>query len=120
MINAELLNQAGISYEEGMNRFMDDAELYEAVLEAFLDEDILERATAAYEAKDNAQLLRVVHEAKGSGGNAGLDKLYAEASALVKLLRSPSFTGDALDIDYERFVKAYTVARDGIRAALGK
>lgn len=119
MINAELLSKTGISYAAGMRRFMNDAELYEAVLTAFAGEDILERAAAAYSAGDNEKLLMVVHEAKGSGGNAGLDRVYAEASALVALLRCGSFTEDELTEDYERFADAYTVARDGIRAALG-
>ena len=120
MINAERLSQAGIDYDAGMRRFLNDAELYEAVLTAFVDEDILERAEAAYRAGDRDGLFRVIHEAKGSGGNAGLDDVYAEASALVLLLRGNACTAGELTDAYERFVRAYTAARDGILAALGR
>ena len=118
MINAEVLTKAGIDYQAGLTRFMNDPELYEAVLTAFASEDVLERAQAAYDADDREGLLRVVHEAKGSGGNAGLDRLYAEASALVSLLRGPSYTDDELAEVYQRFTAAYLSARKGIRAAL--
>ena len=120
MINAEELNKAGISYEAGMERFMNDAELYEAVLSAFSGEDMAERAQAAFDAGDRQGLMRVAHEAKGSGGNAGLDRVYAEANALVKLLRSEGYTDDELTEDYRRFNEAYIAARDAIRAALGQ
>lgn len=119
MIDAERLTRAGIDYAAGLERFMNDPELYEAVLTAFAGENILDRARVAYEKKDYAQLLNVVHEAKGSGGNAGLDNVYAEASALVKLLRSPSYTDEEVKEDYERFARTYTASQDGIKAALG-
>ena len=120
MINAERLNRAGIDYAAGMRRFLDDAELYEAVLTAFAREDILERAEAAFQAGDHGALLRVAHEAKGACGNAGLDNVSAEAGALVSLLRSGAYAENELIEHYKRFARAYTAAQDGVRAALGQ
>lgn len=119
-MNAALLKKAGIDYEAGMQRFMQDAELYAAVLTAFIGEDIPQRAQVAYEADNRQLLLRVVHEAKDSSGNAGLDFVYAEACALVSLLRSNGYTDDALKEAYERFLAAYRKAQTAIAAALAQ
>ena len=118
MINAEMLNNAGIDYAAGLERFLNDADLYAAVLTAFVSEDVLERAQKAYRADDRQLLLRTVHEAKGSSGNAGLDFVYAEASALVALLRSTGYTDEELKETYDHFTAAYMKARSAIKAAL--
>lgn len=120
MIKAEELNKAGIDYSAGLKRFMDDPELYEMVLAAFLRADTSRRARAAYDAHDHETLLSVVHEVKGSGGNAGLDRLYTEASALVVLLRSRDYTEDELMKSYMRFEAAYLTAQEAIKEALGQ
>lgn len=120
MINAELLRQAGVDYDAGLTRFMNDPELYEAVLAAFAGENTLERAQTAFQKHDCAQLLKVVHEAKGSGGNAGLDNVYTQASVLVALLRSNTYTEDELIADFRRFEKVYGEVRDGVRLALAQ
>ena len=118
MINADALNKAGVDYNAGLKRFMNDPELYEMVLAAFARADIAQRARAAYDANDRETLLKVVHEAKGSGGNAGLDKVYVEASALVKMLRSHDYTDDELTQGFERFESAYMTICDAVKASL--
>ena len=118
MIKADVLNKAGIDYSAGLERFMGDPELYEMVLAAFVRADVAERARAAYETNDRDTLLAVVHEAKGSSGNAGLTGVYAEASVLVALLRSGSYTEDALSEGFRLFETTYLKARNGIKAAL--
>ena len=117
-MKAEELNNAGIDYSAGLERFMDDAELYEMVLAAFARTNIPERARAAYDANDRETLLRVVHEAKGSSGNAGLNNIYAEASTLVKLLRSGDYADDDITESYLRFEKIYLSVQAAIKAAI--
>lgn len=117
-MKAEELNKAGIDYSAGLKRFMDDAALYEMVLAAFARADTPQRARAAYDANDRETLLSVVHEAKGSSGNAGLELLYTEASALVKLLRSQGYTDDELAQGFLRFEKCYLSMQEAIKAAL--
>lgn len=118
MINAEKLNEVGIDYQAGLSRFMDNLELYEAVLNAFLSDNISERAQDAYENRDYETLYSVIHGVKGSSGNAGLTKLYIETSNFAALLHSKNFTEDEVIEHYNRFERAYTKTYDGIKSAL--
>lgn len=119
MIEPEELNKAGIDYNAGLARFMGDPSFYELVLDAFARADIPQRARAAYDSNDRETLLSVVHEAKGSSGNAGLNLLYAEARALVKLLRSQDYTDAELSESYLRFESTYLSTQSAIKASIG-
>lgn len=119
MIHADTLRAAGIDYDAGLERFMGDPELYEMVLASFARSDMARRARAAYDANDRDALLKVVHEAKGSSGNAGLDRLYAEASELVKLLRSHDYAEAEYTERYLGFEALYGAVRAAIEAAIG-
>ena len=118
MIDKDVLNAAGIDYSEGLERFSGDAEFYEMVLRAFVRADIAERSRAAFDADDREALLSAAHEAKGSGGNAGLKRIYAQASALVKLLRSGDYTEEELTESFLQFEKAYLSTQTAIKASL--
>lgn len=119
MIKADVLNKAGIDYNAGLERFMGDPELYEMVLAAFVRDDVAKRARAAYDANDLDSLLKAVHNAKGSSGNAGLNNVYVEANALVKLLRSQDYTDDELTESFLSFEKTYLFVQTAIKAAIG-
>lgn len=118
MIKADLLNTAGIDYAAGMERFGGDAGLYEMVLRAFLRDDVAERARAAYDANNLSELLKAVHEAKGSGGNAGFDNVYTAANEVVKLLRGNDYSDEELTARFLRFEKVYLSVQTAIKAAL--
>lgn len=118
MINADVLNKNGIDYNAGLERFMGNAQLYVMVLDAFARADIAQRARAAYDSNDRDALLRVVHEAKGSAGNTGLGNLYAQASALVKLLRSQDYTDDELREGFLRFERLCLSVQEAIKQSL--
>lgn len=118
MIDKNVLNAAGIDYSEGLERFMGDTELYEMVLRAFVRADIAERSRAAYDKNDREALLRAVHEAKGSCGNAGLNQIYVKAGALVKLLRGGDYIEEELTESFLQFEKAYLSTQTAIKASL--
>ena len=105
MIHANILKDAGIDCDAGLERFMKDAELYEAVLSAFAADDIVERARAAFDGRNTDMLLRVIHEAKGASGNAGMDAVYTLSAETVAMLRKADFTEEALAESYLRFEK---------------
>lgn len=114
----EPLAQAGIDYEAGLRRFMNDKAMYQAVLGAFLRDDVIARVREAYASGDRERLKAAVHEAKGSSGNGGFTAVYDQASALMTLLRGESYTDDELTAAYQRFVDTYMRAWNGIKAAL--
>lgn len=117
-MNIKYLTDAGIDYKAGVERFLDDPELYEAILNAFLNDDLLSRAEAAYESGDRNALRLVIHEAKGSSGNAGFLNIYAAASELSALLRGGNYTDDELRAGFRRFESVYSTVYSGVSAAL--
>lgn len=92
--------------------------LYEAVLRAFISDPVLEQAQKALASGDKAALLSVAHEARGSSGNAGINRLYKAASDLVALLRRESYTGAELADSFRQFEREYQRAYSGIELAL--
>jgi HPt (histidine-containing phosphotransfer) domain-containing protein len=112
------LERAGIDYEEGLERFMGDADLYQMVLRSFLDDGCLERARTAFDARDADGLFSCAHETKGSAGNASMTDLYRAACALVETLRAGRFVDDEVAPAFADFTDAYGRARSGISKAL--
>ncbi len=114
----DVLQSVGIDYDASLKRFMGDSELYTEVLNAFVQDDLLERARTAYQSGDRTELLHVAHEVKGAASNVGLMDTYAEASAVVAMLRSGSYAEDELALAFHRFETAYDKVLTGIQAAL--
>ena len=106
-MNVDMLKKAGINYESGVSRFMDDAKLYESVLERFLQDTTLQRASAALDSFDEAEMMKAVHEVKGVSANMDMMDLYAASSALTQLLRTPGHTWDDVIRFFEDFRLAY-------------
>ena len=117
-MNADVLKASGIDYDAGLARFVNDQELYETVLQAFLHEDCLQRAETAYAANDNQALFKVAHEVKGCSGNADMKRLYVASCRLVELVRHMEGSQEEIDQAYTVFVKAYNEAVEGIRKAM--
>lgn len=118
MNKSKILSQYGIDYAGGLARFLDDQELYESVLEAFLTDTLLAKARRAFEDGDRATLFSCVHELKGSSGNANMTALYEASCELVSLLRDNAGSDEEVAKSFARFTDAYLLARDGIREAL--
>ncbi|MDO4560978.1 MAG: response regulator [bacterium] len=118
MNKSKILLQYGIDYAGGLARFLDDQELYDSVLEAFLTDTLLAKARRAFEDGDRATLFSCVHELKGSSGNANMTALYEASCELVSLLRDNAGSDEEIAESFARFTDAYLLARDGIRKAL--
>lgn len=117
-MNKQILENAGIDCGECLKHFMNDERLFSAVLSAFANDSVFERARAAYRNGDMAELRETAHEAKGSSGSANITGVYNPASELVLLLRRDSFTQAEVDEAFKRFDDAYTAAQIAILAAL--
>lgn len=91
----DLKQYLDIDIEESLKeRFMDEEALYLRFLRKLLttqDFKLLEKLVAE---KNWAEALRKAHNLKGVCANLGLLSLSAAFAALVKLLRSESFTAD--------------------------
>lgn len=118
MINPEKLRDAGIDYDAGLERFMNDKSLYEAVLRAYIEKDIRVRAKNAFDSGNMTELMKIVHEQKGSSGNAGFSVLYKKASALVALMRSENYSQFELKETYGEFEEEYIKVFEAVKSAL--
>lgn len=85
----------GIAYDEGVERLMGNAAIYENLLMDFTREFSFEQITQAYNTKDFSKLLERIHALKGISGSLGLNKLYEKCCAFTEILRSADYS----DID---------------------
>ena len=79
---ADKLRPFGIDYVDAMDRFGDNAELYERLALKYLDDGNLVALQAAMEAKDYSEGYSQAHALKGVAGNLSFKDLY-ECAALV-------------------------------------
>ncbi|MDO4546691.1 MAG: Hpt domain-containing protein [Clostridia bacterium] len=120
MMNIARLEQAGVNYHKGVNRFLGDAELYELVLMSFLDSDILARSEDAYNSRDYKKLFECVHEMKGASGNADMEALYRISCTLTETLRNGNPDAAQTDVQFSQFRDTYKATMQAIREACDK
>lgn len=119
MMNAELLKKAGIEYARGVERYLNDAEMYEMLLCDFCADDQLPRSQAAFAQRDGGLLLSVAHEVKGTASNLDMERLFGAASALVTALRDAKPDWNDLDSLFEEYENAFTEAKEAVAKAAG-
>lgn len=119
-MNVEMLKACGVDYSQGIERCMNDEELFESVLQCFVEDDMLERTEDAFKRKDYSEMFDCVHELKGACGNAAFTELYDASCVLVELLRG-GCTDDALIAPaFDKVRELYIRVRNGIIAASEK
>ncbi len=117
-MNAEILKNAGVEYDDGVKRFAGRAQLYEKTLMKFSKDTTFSRIKAAYEAGDKDGLLASAHEFKGMCGNISLTSLYKTSDAMVRLLRADEYPGAAFDSLYGQLKADYTRTYEAVSAAM--
>lgn len=121
MLNAEILVHGGVDFNQGVARFLDDRELYESVLVAFLDDKTFSDADAAFARRDYEALYIAAHTLKGASGTMDMTELYKAACEMTELLRAPGAPSEDEVVwrfaevrdAYERVVRAIRDARRG-------
>lgn len=117
MNKADLLN-SGIDYEAGVKRFMNDHELYEGMLTAFLFDDTFSKVSEAYKAHDYVALFAQSHTLKGVSGNLDMTVLYHMASELTEYLRNNGAPEESVVTAlFDKLQSAYYQVTGGIRSA---
>lgn len=112
------LEEIGINYHLGVERFMGDTELYESVLTAFLEDNLLDRTIEAYNKEDYEGLFDCVHECKGSCGNLDMTVLYNLSKKMVDILRNNKKKSEELTAVYNEFVNKYKNIRECLQSLL--
>ena len=77
----------GANVEDAMERFNDNAELYERMLKRLPAATEKAQVKAAFDSGDYDAAEKGAHSLKGVAGNLSLDALYEGYSSIVELLR---------------------------------
>ncbi|WP_343208420.1 Hpt domain-containing protein [Anaerolentibacter hominis] len=90
----EIFQLYGADYENTMNRFMGNEEMYLRILDMLFKDDNLEKLGTALEEQDYKSAFEAAHTLKGVVGNMGLTPLYDAVCAIVEPLRAGMETLD--------------------------
>lgn len=96
------ITECGIDYNEGVEKFLGEVELYESLLVDFLTENTFDEAKKCAAKKNYQGLLRAVHAMKSVTGTLCMKRLYDRCSVVVGLLRDEKY-----DEAVAAFDKAY-------------
>ena len=116
-MDIRVLEEYGINYKSGLERFLGDVELYEMVLDAFLKDTTLEKAKNALEEKDYKQLFEFIHQLKGSSGSSDMIELYNASCKLVELLRNDVYDEERIYECFFEVESSYIRTKEGITKA---
>ena len=94
--------QHGINYQEAMNRFFQDEDLYVSFLKKFPNDPSYNELIHALNKYDFVHAFEAAHKLKGVTGNLSLKTLYSNVCILVEELRCQNNT------DYDRLMKPIT------------
>lgn len=86
-MNKDVLSQAGIDFDGGLERFSGRAEIYIKYLKKFPEDTYYTALLEALEKKDIEESFANAHSLKGTAGNLSLNAFYDAVSALVEALR---------------------------------
>ncbi len=115
-MDIQILEQAGIHYKEGVNRFMGKAEMYEKYMEKFLKDQTFLSFKEAMEEKDYPKAFREAHNLKGVAGNLSFHTLFEEVSQEVEFLRDGKDL-PAAEENLQNLIEVYEMTMDAIRRA---
>jgi HPt (histidine-containing phosphotransfer) domain-containing protein len=79
--------EAGIDYDEGVERFGGSPALFEKYLQKFFADDFLSPIERQLQSGDIAGAFRTTHDLKGVSGNLSLNQFYEAVCELTEQLR---------------------------------
>ena len=114
-MNKSVLKECGVDYDEGVERFMGKAELFERLLKNFLVENTFEAAKTACEADDYDGILKAIHSMKSVTGTLSMNELYKKCCDIVVDIRANKF--DTIHEDFDVIYAMYQKVCEGIKNA---
>lgn len=105
---AELLGRLqdwGCNISEGMNRFLQDKELYEKCLRSFVSDESFGKLKENLEKREYKGAFDDAHTLKGVSANLSLTPMYESICRVVEDLRSGPT--ENLEADYQAFEKTH-------------
>lgn len=110
-MNIELLKAGGIDYEDGLERFSGNSQLYEKYLRKLLDNSTYEDMRQAALSGDIQKAFETAHKLKAFIGNLSISHFYEEIRALTEEFRAGIYRDyktdfEKLDQEYEKILQA--------------
>jgi len=106
-MDIEKLKEAGVDYDEGLNRFMGSVDLYEKFLLRFPGDPSFNELKEAMENEDYKTAFKAGHTLKGTSGNLSLNDLYKATIPFVDALRDEEADYDLAKELYPKVVEEY-------------
>ena len=118
-MDRSILERHGINYTAGLRRFMEDEDLYNEMLTAFLADKSFAKAFDAFNKRDYSALFEQAHVLKGASGSLDMTELYQSSSELAELLRHNKEPDEAsISVLFDKMQAAYYQVIDGVRGSL--
>lgn len=89
-MNIDVLEKAGINYQEGLKRFAGKSALYEKYLLRFGQEPTFDQLKKAMAQEDYEEAFKAAHTMKGIVGNLSLNEFFELLKPFVEELRDQS------------------------------
>ncbi|WP_296009582.1 Hpt domain-containing protein [uncultured Adlercreutzia sp.] len=111
---ADKLAPFGIDYVDAMDRFGDNADLYERLALKYLDDGHMVALEAAMETKDFSEGYSQAHALKGVAGNLSFKDLYECAALVSDALYAGEY--EAAEKHLPQVEKAHKLVIEGLEA----
>lgn len=113
-MNKEALVNAGIDYNQGVERFAGKSQVYENFLKKLFQEESMSQLETQLIEKDYESAFKTAHSLKGMSGNLSLNQFYKVICEIVEELRNGQ-PGEDILISYQHAKSLYEVARKAIQ-----
>lgn len=90
-MDRDILTKSGVEYDEGIEKFLGEKELYDELLVNFLTDNTFDEAKSCVEREDYEGVLRTIHAMKSVTGTLCMNKLYRKCCQVVDSVRAKDF-----------------------------
>ena len=104
MLTIENLRKYGANVDEGLQRCVNNEQLYLTLVNRFLDQNTFPDLKAAIQDHDLEKAFHIAHSLKGVIGNLSLSPLYDVIYQMTELLRNRT------EIDYSDYIQRYEMS----------
>ena len=104
MITIESVRKYGANVDEGLQRCVNNEQLYLTLVNRFLDQNTFPDLKAAIQANDLEKAFHIAHSLKGVIGNLSLSPLYDVIYQMTELLRNRT------EMDYSDYIQRYEMS----------
>lgn len=115
-MNAVILENSGVNYSEGLERFSGKKEIYEKYLNKYISDGTFALLVQSMDNKSYEEAFKLAHSLKGMLGNLSINDLYGKMCEFVDCLRGGADVQKAAAM-FPELVKMNTAVVEAIKNA---